>query len=822
MAVREQDRVDAASSMVIFSRKGLSRVGSYQLYRQHAPAPHLRADYNGVRMITPVSARMLLLASLCFAGFSFIPSTAFSQAPASPATPAGINGPPAPVPPAMSVRDEQGRITMRAVRIDKPLTLDGRLDEDIYRRTDPVNGFIQQEPHEGEKTTEDTDFWVFYDDNNLYLAGRMWDSHPESLQANEMRRDNRSIGQNDSFSVSLDTFYDRRSGYYFQTNSLGAIRDALVADERSGNNYDWNTVWDTRSAHFDQGWTSEMVIPFKSLRYRQGGEQVWSVNVRRIVRWKNETSYLSPVPASYGPMGATRFNVAATLVGIEVPSASRNLELKPYAISELLTNKVAATPYANDLKGDFGVDAKYGITRSLTLDFTYNTDFAQVEEDEQQVNLTRFSQFFPERRDFFLEGQGLFQFASVGARGGGEGGGGGGAPNETPLLFFSRRIGLQNGVPTPITAGGRLTGRLGGFSVGLLDIQTADDTLAKAESTNFSVVRLKRDILRRSSIGVIATNRSVGTSGTGSNQATGVDANFGFYENLNISGYFAGTQSDGRDGDSQSYRAQFDYNADRYGLNYELLKVGEDFNPEIGFLRRENFRRHYGQLRFSPRPRGIRAIRKLYYEANLDYIVNNTDGQIQSRLAQGTIKADLQSGDQVELNYNRNYEALTNPFEISKGVTLAPGGYGFNYVDALYRLGPQRRVAGDVRVIRGNFYSGTRTQVSYSGRVELTPRLSLEPRVSVSSAKLPEGDFVTKLLANRATFTLTPRVFASGLVQYNSSTNAFSMNVRLRWEYRPGSDLFAVFSEGRDTTPNAREPLQNRGFVVKYTRLFRF
>ncbi len=608
---------------------------------------------------------MLRLAALCFAGFVFVPSAAFSQAPASPTSPDGLNGPPAPVPPAMSVRDEQGRITMRAVRINTPLTLDGRLDEAIYQRTDPVNGFIQQEPHEGEKATEDTDFWVFYDDNNLYLAGRMWDSHPERLQANELRRDNRNIGQNDSFSVSLDTFYDRRSGYYFQTNSLGGIRDALVADERSGNNFDWNTVWDTRSAHFEQGWTSEMVIPFKSLRYRQGGEQIWSVNVRRVVRWKNETSYLSPVPASYGGPGATRFNVAATLVGIEVPSTSRNLELKPYAISELLTNNVAATPYTNDLKGDFGIDAKYGITRSLTLDFTYNTDFAQVEEDEQQVNLTRFSQFFPERRDFFLEGQGLFQFASVGSRGGGEGGGS--AANETPLLFFSRRIGLQNGVPTPIAAGGRLTGRLGRFSVGLLDIQTADDTLANARSTNFSVVRLKRDILRRSSIGAIATNRSVGASGAGSNQATGIDANFGFYENLNIGGYFAGTQSDGRDGDSQSYRAQFEYNADRYGLNYELLKVGEDFNPEVGFLRRENFRRNYGQLRFSPRPRGIRAVRKLYYEANLDYIVNNTDGQIQSRLVQGTMKADLQSGDQLELNYNRNYEALTDPVRDLEG-----------------------------------------------------------------------------------------------------------------------------------------------------------
>ncbi|MFN7914579.1 MAG: DUF5916 domain-containing protein [Vicinamibacterales bacterium] len=724
----------------------------------------------------------------------------------------------------MANRDEHGLVTMRAVRIDKPLTLDGRLDEEIYSRVPGVNGFIQQEPHEGEKATEDTDLWVFYDDNNVYISGRMWDSQPDRIQANELRRDNRNIGQNDSFSVSLDTFYDRRSGYYFQTNSIGGVRDAIVADERAGNNFDWNTVWDTRSARFDKGWTAEMVIPFKSLRYRPGVEQVWSINVRRVVRWKNETSFLTAVPASYGGPGATRFNVAGTLVGIQAPAKSRNLELKPYVIGGLTTNNLASPAVTNDPDGDFGVDAKYGLTRSLTLDFTYNTDFAQVEEDEQQVNLTRFSQFFPERRDFFLEGQGLFEFASVRTRGGGGGGGEGGqaAPNETPLLFFSRRIGLQNGVPTPIRAGARLTGRVGQYSLGLLNIETGEDTAARAAATNFSVVRLKRDILRRSSIGVIATNRTPNAAGVDSNQAAGVDANFGFFENVNVGGYYASTNSEGRNGDDSSYRGQFDWNADRYGVNVEYLKVGEDFNPEIGFLRRQNFRRNFAQLRFSPRPRNSKVVRKYYYEANLDYIINNTNTRLQSRQAQGAFRMDLQSGDQIEANLNANTEALTSTFEISKGVVLPVGEYAFTDVDALYRLGPQRRLAGDLRFVRGQFYSGTRTGASYSGRIELNPRVSLEPRVDITSAHLPEGDFVTKLLTTRATFTVTPRMFASGLVQYNSSTNAFSTNVRLRWEYKPGSDLFVVYSEGRDTTANIVQPLQSRGFVVKYTRLFRY
>ncbi|MGE3955255.1 MAG: DUF5916 domain-containing protein [Vicinamibacterales bacterium] len=775
-------------------------------------------------MMSASSLRRWLVAAVAFGVSVCQPAPSAAQPETEIQLMRPIVGPPAPVPPAMVARDEEGRVTMRAVRIERPLTVDGRLDEEVYKRVPAVNGFIQQEPLAGQKATEDTDVWVFYDNNNIYVSGRMWDSHPERIQANELRRDNRNIGQNDSFSVALDTFYDRRSGYYFQTNSLGGIREANIADERAGNNFDWNTVWNTKSAPFEGGWTSEIVIPFKSLRYRQGPGQVWSINVRRVVRWKNETSYLSPVPASYGGAGATRFTVAATLVGIEVPSKSRNLELKPYVIGGFTTNNVVTPALRNDPSGDFGADAKYGLTRSLTFDFTYNTDFAQVEEDEQQVNLTRFSQFFPERRDFFLEGQGLFEFASVRSRGGGGGGGDGGtsAPNETPLLFFSRRIGLQNGAKIPIRGGGRLTGRIGRFSLGLLNIGTAEQDSANAVATNYSVVRLKRDILRRSNIGLIATIRQPASAGSGSNQVAGVDANFGFYENINIGGYYAGTKSDGRTGDDRSYRATFDWVPDRYGISYEYLKVGEDFNPEIGFMRRQNFRRNFGSLRFSPRSRRWKAVRKFYYEASLDYITNNTNARLQSRQYQGAFRMDLQNGDNVESNLTSYGEALAQPFEISRGVVLPVGSYAFTDVDALYRLGPQRRFAGDLRVARGQFYSGTRTEVSYSGRIEVNPRISLEPRVAITSASLPEGDFVTKLLTTRATATLTPRMFVSGLVQYNSSTNTFSTNIRARWEYQPGSDLFVVYTEGRDTTPGVLTPLQNRGFVVKYTRLFRF
>ncbi len=322
-----------------------------------------------------------------------------------------IDGPPAPLAPEVVTRDPGGRATLRAVRLSEALAVDGRLEERVYQEVPSVTGFLQQEPREGEPETEKTEVWVFFDGTSVYFSARLWDSHPERMIANEMRRDNRGIFNNENFGVILDTFYDRRNGFFFQTNPLGALWDGQVTDEGDTNS-DWNTVWHVKSARFPEGWTVEMAIPFKSLRYRQGDTQVWGINFRRIVKWKNEWDYLTPIAAAFGRDGMQRLSAAATLVGIETPERSVNLELKPYATGEVLTDRTIDPTVENDLDSDFGFDAKYGVTKSLTFDFTYHTDFAQVEDDEAQVNLTRFDLFFPEKREFFLEGQGIFNFAS--------------------------------------------------------------------------------------------------------------------------------------------------------------------------------------------------------------------------------------------------------------------------------------------------------------------------------------------------------------------------------------------------------------------------
>jgi hypothetical protein len=403
--------------------------------------------------------------------------------------------------------------------------------------------------------------------------------------ANEMRRDVIQLRQNDSFSVMLDTFYDRRNGLAFLVTPIGGFSDFAISDEGGRVNSDWNTIWDSRTDRFDGGWTVEMQIPFKSLRYRPTSDQVWGLQLRRIVRRRTEASYLTPLPISAARgnsviAGLWRISEAGSLVGVSVPAQSRNLEIKPYGIGGLTTDVNASPPKRDDVDGDVGLDVKYGITRNLTADFTVNTDFAQVEVDEQQLNLTRFSLFFPEKREFFLEARGNFDFA----RGSTVGGVG------APTMFFSRRIGLQGASVVPILAGGRVTGKVGAFDIGALNIQTDDDPLSDAISTNFSVLRIKRDMFRRSTIGGIVTNRSVSLAGDGASQVFGLDGRFAFYDDVNLVGYLARANVPGREGDDASYLGQFAYTGDRLGLDVAHLVVEDNFIPEVGFLRRDNIR----------------------------------------------------------------------------------------------------------------------------------------------------------------------------------------------------------------------------------------
>ena len=767
--------------------------------------------------------------------------TAASGAAAGTAPTGVADRPLPPAPPAVLARDARGRATVRAVRLATGIRLDGVLDEPAYETVAALDDFIQQEPNEGAPASERTEAWVLFDADNIYIAARLWDSAPPSAWvANEMQRDTPQLRENDTFWVAFDTFNDRRNGIAFYTNPLGALGDFAITNEGNPNG-DWNPVWDVRTGRFAGGWTVEMEIPFKSLRYRPGPDPVWGIQFRRMVRRKNERSYLTPVPISAGRRGIFRVSDAAMLVGLELPAAGNNLEIKPYTIGGTTTDVNASPPTA--WNGDAGVDVKYGITQNLTADFTYNTDFAQVEVDEQQVNLTRFNLFFPEKREFFLEGRGIFEFA----RGGGPSSrssalrqiGGGGRSSRgsgnAPTLFYSRQIGLQHGAVVPIVGGGRVTGKAGDFDVGALNIQTGE--LARGsqgrpdvESTNFTVVRIKRDILRRSAVGALFTNRSVSVvgEGRGANRVFGADATLAFYENVSVVGYVARTQTPGFEGRDASYQGQLMYAGDRYGMTAEHLVVEDNFIPEVGFLRRDNFRRSYLAGRFSPRPASLETVRQFRLEASYEHILTADTGIVETKQAQVGFNTELETSDRLGMTFADNYEFLVQPFAPGPGVVLPVGGYGFRDVEATYTIGAQRRLTGIVTVRGGEYFNGNIRSIGFSrGRLAVTPELSIEPTLSENWIETPHGSFHTRLIVSRVTYTFSPRMFFAGLIQYNSATNSVSTNLRLRWEYRPGSELFVVYTEDRDTDPLRPDRfdrfslLSNRGLVVKFNRLFR-
>jgi hypothetical protein len=396
-------------------------------------------------------------------------------------------------------------------------------------------------------------------------------------------------------------------------------------------------------------------------------------------------------------------------------------------------------------------------------------------------------------------------------------------------LFFSRRIGLDQGRVVPLRAGGRVTGKAGKFTFGALNVQTGDDEAARIEDANFTVVRAKRDILRRSSIGGMFTHRTVTPGRTGSNDGYGVDAAMSFYQNVRFDAYLAGTRCEGRDGDNLSYRGFFDYNGDKYGIQAERLVVEPNFLPEIGFVRRTDMRRNFAMARYSPRPKNVPRLRRLTTQASFNYLTNN-DNRLDTREGVARVEAEFTNSDLFSVSYTDSFERLAQPFSIATGVSLPVGGYDFYTTRVGYIAGQQRRISGELVLEIGDFYNGDRKTISVNAaRMQVTPQVSLEPSFSVNWVDLVQGSFTAKVARTRATYTITPRMFVSGIVQYNSAGTSFGSNVRFRWEYRPGSELFVVYTDdfnsdglfGADPLRPDLTALRNRAWVIKFNRLLR-
>jgi hypothetical protein len=742
---------------------------------------------------------------------AFAPCVASAELPQGP-TDSALAGPLEPVPPAVVARDTEGHVTIRAIRLAEPLVIDGRLDERLYRETEAIGDFIQQEPREGSPSTDKTEVWVAYDEDAVYVGARLWESDSSQRVTSDMRRDAANLYNNDHFGVMFDTFDDRRNGYVFFANAQGGMSDAQVLNENAS--ADWNTIWETRAADFDGGWTIEFRIPFRSIRFKEDGH-VWGINFRRLVSSKTETSYLTHIPASFARNGLMRTSSAATLVGLDTPGRLRNIDVKGYALGSTVTNRLSRPVISNHGDTEFGADIKWGLTQSLIADVTYNTDFAQVEDDEQQVNLTRFSLLFPEKREFFMDGAQFFQFGIQGALNNNA---------DLPAIFFSRRIGLENGAVVPIVFGGRLVGRSGPYRVGFLQMRTGDLPAARAVATDYSVVRVQREFLRRSRIGVIGTRRAPSTGGADSrNYAYGADAVLQFYDNIQMTEYIAKTNSAGRSGDDTSYRSRFNWNPDRWGVDIEHMYAGKNFNPEVGFVRRpDGFRQTHAKFESSPRPRNIPHVRQLITSVELDYFTDPSGHQVTSRTQVLAHRTNFTNGDYTQIDATRSYDLVDEPFDVAKNVRIPVGGYDFTQFRAAYTLGPQRKLSGTATARTGNFYDGTLRELSWKSRVEFSPQLYAEPTISWNRIDVPWGRGNTNLVSSRLTYTISPRMFFSALVQYQSRVDALSTNARFRWEYKPGSEMFVVYNDGRTTLTRGIPDLQNRSIVVKVTRLFQF
>jgi hypothetical protein len=685
-----------------------------------------------------------------------------------------------------------------ALRISEGIVLDGRLDEPAWQQATPAKDFIQQQPSPGRPATQRTEVRFLYDDTNLYIGVTCFQDVP--LVIGDITQDF-NFGQSDALNAVLDTLHDRRSGFMFMTNPGGARRDGQTFNDGELGNIDWDGVWDVKVSRFEEGWIAEYMIPFKTVRFRNAEVQEWGFNITRAVRGVNEQSHWAPVPIRFSP---TRVSLAGTVRGFEGLRQGRNFNVKPFFVAgatQLRVDGSMQTTRSLGRLGDYdgGFDTKYSLTPSLTLDTTFRTDFAQVEADTQQVNLTRFNLFFPEKRDFFLENAGIF---SVG-------------PGGNLLPFFSRRIGLSAaGTPIPIIGGARTSGRIGDFDTGFLAMKTEDE--GTTPSNNYLVGRVRRNFLQNSWVGAIMTSRT--STFDDYNRVYGADAHFQFYQRLEFDTYLLASDTPGLDGRRQARRFQSAWRDDEFSISGQYNEVQTNFNPEVGFIRRRDNVQYQGQVQYQPQFRNNDTIRNLNFSTAIDYIRGVSSGQIETRTQEAVVGIELDDNSNANFTLTNTFDRLLEADRI-QGIPLAAGDYEYLGYAASYGSNNARAISGGVSTDWGEFWDGTRR--SFGGNVSVKPNYHLNVTVNYSrnNLRLGSGSAVSNLVGTRIVYGFSPRSFFNAFLQYNSSTREVSTNIRFNLMYRPLSDLYIVYNDRRDTSAGQH---MERAFIVKLTRLLTF
>ena len=711
--------------------------------------------------------------------------------------------------------------------------IDGNVNDEAWAKVEPMSGFTQQEPNEGEPASERTEVRILFDRNFFYVGIIAFDSEPGQIMVTQSRRDG-DLNDTDSVQILIDTFNDNQNGFVFGTNAVGIEYDGQVAGEGqtggfaqqraggagsqrgqiAGFNSNWDGDWKVAAQITERGWETEMAIPLKTLRYNPGSNRTWGFNVMRNIRRKNEQVFLSPIPRGYT---IYRVSQAAKLTGLELP-ARRDVKIIPYGATKVNQDKLLPGDQV-DGQFDVGGDVKWGILPSLTADFTVNTDFAQVEADEEQVNLTRFPLFFPEKRPFFLENASTFQF---------------GVPQDIDL-FFSRRIGLDSsGIPIDLLGGARLSGKVGHFNVGLLDMQTQETYSPStgrlvAPGNNFAVARVRREI-GRSDFGAVFVNRE-GTGSTagskGYNRSYGVDSAIQVTPNTKVFTFLAGTTSPGAVGTDWAGRATVSYAGNLWNGAAGYSQVGDYFNPEVGFLPRRGYRKPEMRAFLTYQPKKYAWIRRFspHISQNVYY---GFDGRLQSSNGHyHFFEIQPAAGGRFGFRVDRKQDRPEVPFVVysdtgGSRVVIAPQLYTWNEWTAEYFGNPSAPFFTNVQYTFGDFYDGDKTTLDLTVSARSGAKLLTSVGYRRNDVSLPTGDFKTDLVTTRVSYAFTTLASLQALVQYNSQTSQFSSNVRLALLNRSGTGFFFVYNDRRDTSSLNPEELLGRSFIVKYTRLFDF
>ena len=710
--------------------------------------------------------------------------------------------------------------SLHAVRSGGPIALDGNLDEPSWHSAPVAQNFLQSEPREGQPATFDTEVRVLYDDRALYLGVFAHDDTPNAVIVSDLKKDFNTAAS-DAFLVVIDTFSDERNGFEFAINPAGGKWDAQVANEGREINANWDGIWDVRTRVAPDGWYAEIRIPFTTLKFTDADSQRWGINFERRLRRKNEESYWSPLPRIYN---LERVSLAGSIDGLQQVRSGRNLRVKPYAASSSST--VGSQPSSG--KFDAGLDLKYGVTTGITLDATVNTDFSQVEADEQQVNLTRFSLLFPEKREFFLENSGIFQFGlpyngsnSLGSASPAASG----RQNSPPdtKLFFSRQIGLSDsGSAIPILAGGRVTGRAGRYAIGAVNIQQREQGAVPA--TNFTGLRVDRAVLANSDIGVVLLSKDA--SGSAFNHVAGADMNFRFGQ-LALGGYAAVTAAPSATvpgtGEHFTARANFNYQTRQWIWRGAYEVIGRRFRDELGFVPRigVNHSATYARLNVRPKWASRLGIREIGPHFHFDEFDRRDGAGTESRYFDWHVVLMANDSGFFETGVNRNREGNVTPFTLNsaRGVKVQPGTYDFNEYFALYRSNNSARFSYETRVSVGDLYDGRRNAYAFAPTIRVNEHVNGSVSLQFNDIHLPTAAYVSTLVATRLNYSLNTRVFFNALVQYNTDTRQWTSNLRFNVIHRPLSDIFLVYNERRlDTTGD----LVDRSVIAKMTYLLAF